>query len=446
MRLSIYNKILDTNDENSYVLCNLLRGSTFIIDKEVKGILENGDFEDLGSKKVKQFLDEGILVSDEVDELELARKAYENALHDWSIIHFTVATTYDCNLSCYYCYQSHQDFYAKSMSKETSEKTIKFIKNKVTENNSKALSITLYGGEPLLNFNEGLRIIKDLHKWAMKSGKGFFVSACTNGTLLTKDVVDAIKKYSLVHPVFPTFIVTLDGPREIHDKIKFYKDARGSFDDIIKNLKIVKKAKLPFVIKFNLDHQNYEYAKDLVDDLASMGFEGDRIVTTIMKDVFTKVSNPKAEFPDIRDTLNFIIELEKYAIKKGLRVFHEAIGYNGVNCKNLTDSAYIIDPYGDLYKCWTLMGQQEYKIGTIDENGQIQNYKPYLLSQRNIFAIPKCRKCPNLPICGGNCATFCYLTTGNPQSAICMPDSLVNHIVKVRARNNHPSKLSKLVY
>ena len=446
MKLSMYNKILGTNDENLYILYNSITDIAFLINKKVKETLEMGEFSKLGKERIKRFQDAGIIIADNINELEIARKVHENAFHDCTFMQFTIATTYACNLSCFYCYQRHEDFYTKSMDKETSERVIRFIKNQVTKNNSRGFAITLYGGEPFLNFVEGFRIIESLHKWAKKAGKAFFANACTNGTLLTKDIVKKMKKHSLIDPKFPTFIVTLDGPKEIHDTIKFYKGGKGSFDDIINNLKIVKKAKLPFVIKFNVHFKNYVHVKNLVDDLIKMGFKGAQITTSIMVPIFAKLANSELDFPEVPNPHRVIIELEKYAIKRGLQIFNEAVLYRGCNCKNLTDGAYVIDPYGDVYKCWTLMGQQEHKVGTIDNNGYIKNFRSCLLAKRDLFSIEKCKKCPNLLICGGNCAAFCYLTTGKYQSAICMPNPLIDHIVKVRLRRKYPSKLKNLIY
>lgn len=453
MKLSVYNKILETNEEDRYILYNTLWDSAFIVDGDAREALEGvKGRESLDATEVKALVDNDILVEDDVDELELVRKYYDNAVNDCTAMQFTVATTYDCNLCCPYCYQSHDNqshdsFYKGYMNEKVGERTIKFIKNKVMEEDAKTIYVTLYGGEPLLNIKEGLRIIRALYPWAKENDREFYPTTCTNGTLLTREIIDVMKDNTIIAsehvPPLGQHILTLDGTKEIHNKIKKYRDGSGSFDDVIPALKMVREAGVPFTIKFNLYGESYKSAKKLIDELIEMGFKGDQLVISSMSNVFTGVAS-ESNFPEMPG--DQYIELNNYAREKGLKVYIDLLPPKCVRCKTLTNSAYVIDPYGDIYKCWTLMGQVEHKIGSLDDDGYIKDHRPCILAQRDIFAIKKCRRCIYLPICGGNCASFAYLKYGTNQSAECTPNVTFDHWIRTYLKQKYPDKFEKLIY
>jgi uncharacterized protein len=105
--------------------------------------------------------------------------------------------------------------------------------------NSERVSIAFYGGEPLLNFN----ILKEsvyytraqANKNNIKSDIGFALT--TNGTLLKHEI---IRKF-LIDNNF-SLLVSLDGPKAIHDKYRRYISGKGTYDTIIQNLENIRKA------------------------------------------------------------------------------------------------------------------------------------------------------------------------------------------------------------
>jgi len=82
----------------------------------------------------------------------------------------------------------------------------------------------LSGGEPLLR--------KDLIVLAKRvASHGCLVSMNTNGTLLTKDRVSEIAN------IFDTVVVSLDGPKEVHDKIR---GVTGTYEKAIEAIRLLK--------------------------------------------------------------------------------------------------------------------------------------------------------------------------------------------------------------
>jgi uncharacterized protein len=149
--------------------------------------------------------------------------------------------THDCNLRCKYCAYSGKYFYYRThanrkMSIATAQKAINLLKipEKYKKIN-KTFFINFYGGEPLLNF-ELIRFCKEYtDQRKRQTGEKFAFVIETNGTLLTPKVADFLTKSNIF------CAVSLDGPKEIHDKYRAYKNGKGSYNTIIKNLHYLKR-------------------------------------------------------------------------------------------------------------------------------------------------------------------------------------------------------------
>jgi len=141
-----------------------------------------------------------------------------------------------CNLNCSYCYMYNlgdktYKNQPKVMSKETIKNIYKRIIEHCEEHNIKNFGIVLHGGEPLL---AGQKYIEDFIAIGnnMSEGKiAFKYGLQTNGILINKEIVDSLEKLK-IH-----IGVSLDGPKDLNDKYRFYHNGKGSYDDVIKGIK-----------------------------------------------------------------------------------------------------------------------------------------------------------------------------------------------------------------
>ena len=145
----------------------------------------------------------------------------------------TLQLTQNCNLRCSYCiYSENNNSRQRAHSNERMSKKIAFsavdflCKHSV---DSDHVNIGFYGGEPLLEF----LLIKDIVKYAKKRfrDKSISFSITTNGTLLTKEVLDFLEKNDI------KLMVSLDGPEEIHNRNRRFASGKGSFSSVMKNIK-----------------------------------------------------------------------------------------------------------------------------------------------------------------------------------------------------------------
>ncbi len=151
--------------------------------------------------------------------------------------HLVLTVTENCNLRCRYCYYS--DAYpvsrnrtVRTMSVETGRRAIDYFfaqtKPAMRRNPLRALGLSFYGGEPLLE--EGT--IRTLTAYARASADFPLVFAITtNGTRLT-EAASAFLVENEFH-----ILVSLDGPQIDHDRNRVFADGGGSFDVVVSNLR-----------------------------------------------------------------------------------------------------------------------------------------------------------------------------------------------------------------
>lgn len=146
--------------------------------------------------------------------------------------------TQQCNLRCKYCAYSGK--YALSrihtssyMSFSIAKKAIDFYFSK---GNRSRKYVSFYGGEPLLRPNFIMSCVDYLSSLKSKNRDiDLSIRISTNGTLLNENLMDFFIKNNI------DLQISLDGPKRQHNKYRIYKNGNGSYDNIMKNLKILYK-------------------------------------------------------------------------------------------------------------------------------------------------------------------------------------------------------------
>jgi uncharacterized protein len=148
--------------------------------------------------------------------------------------------TQECNLRCKYCvysesYPSVRGYTPKDMSKETALKAIdvyfSLLKEGRSYNPYREPRIGFYGGEPLLNFD----LIKNCITHVIKNYKDFnpYFVITTNSTLLTEEIIKFLSKYNC------ELVLSIDGPKDEHDRNRVFPGGTGSFDIIMEKVKLL---------------------------------------------------------------------------------------------------------------------------------------------------------------------------------------------------------------
>ena len=345
---------------------------------------------DLPKDLEKSLLKGFFLLDDNFDEIEFIKNRQEKLKNKGEHFSLTIAPTLNCNFRCIYCYEKgHQEY--KFMTKETENEIVEYIKK--ISSTLKSISITWYGGEPLLKQDTIDRISTNLIKIADQNGIRYSSNIVTNGYLIDEQVVLFFKKARITNCQ-----ITLDGIKENHDKRRFTCNGDGSFDVIISNLEKYGKDLPHTVIRVNVDKTNLNAVSDLKLYFKQKGLSNLEIIPAPTRTTFDCYSK------DYCFSSSEYYSWEREQIKKGYDelIIKSVPSIRGNNCVANTKNGFVVDPDGDLYKCWCDIGVKNYSIGNIsnidkiDEKGSpIANFDPYTDKE--------CSKCKVLPICLGGC-------------------------------------------
>lgn len=144
---------------------------------------------------------------------------------------FLVKVASRCNLACDYCYvYFHADqswrSQPKVMSPEIRRRLADRIAEYARESGRERLSVVFHGGEPLL---AGAGNIVETAEWIRAAAEPTHVdfSLQTNGVLLDDDVLDQFVTADI------GVSLSIDGPREAHDRHRLTAGGRSSFDQVL---------------------------------------------------------------------------------------------------------------------------------------------------------------------------------------------------------------------
>jgi uncharacterized protein len=163
--------------------------------------------------------------------------------------------TESCNLSCSYCiysgnYQNERTENNTNMRLETAKKAIDTFMP-LSKNNT---LIGFYGGEPLNNINLVRRIIDYVREAYPR--KSVVFSMTTNFCKADKYARDLIENEISI-------TMSLDGPKQVHDKYRRFKNGRLTYNKIIDNLKKFQEISPKYVRTHILQNVTCEDLEDL---------------------------------------------------------------------------------------------------------------------------------------------------------------------------------------
>lgn len=183
--------------------------------------------------------------------------------------------TYSCNLACRYCYEDREEGCVpqirtegalREMSLESLRSAVGYLLEHDGANGK--VSVTFFGGEPLLRFPLLRTAVGEARRMAGERGKGISFSITTNGTLLTPEIAGFLKENGI------SVCLSIDGPREIHDRNRPYPSGRGSYEDVARGIDLLMENKngFPVAARVTLGHGAVDVRKTF-DHLRGLGFD-----------------------------------------------------------------------------------------------------------------------------------------------------------------------------
>ncbi len=313
---------------------------------------------------------------------------------------------HDCNLRCRYCFAHGGEYMGKRelMSPEVGKKAIDFV---IKESGARRnIEIDYFGGEPLMNFETVKEITEYAKAEGEKHNKNFRFTITTNGVLLDD------KKMEYINENMSNVVLSIDGRKEVHDKVRVRVDGSGSYDSIIDKFKRLAESRNQdrYYVRGTFTRDNLDFSEDVMH-LAHEGFEQISVEPVVAKETESYALREE-DLPAIFE------EYEKLAQKitdyrregNNINFFHYMIDLDESPCayKMLSGCGSgheyaAVTPSGDIYPCHQFVSDPKFKMGNVFD-GKIDENIRGMFMKSNIYTKEECSNCWARFFCSGGCA------------------------------------------
>ncbi len=399
MKKSYYNFFYKLDDGN-YLAFNALKNGLAVLDEEIVKQVEALDKEtqlSLDDDFITELKKGGFVVADDFNEYELLTTRRHMQQYHGNSLGLTIAPTLNCNLSCKYCYENPGNTF---MNKKTQEGLIAFVKSYI-EGGTKSLSVTWYGGEPLLCTGVIENLSKKFISLCKKKKVNYSAGIITNGTLFDRQTAGKLKDLNVGFAQ-----VTIDGDRDTHDQRRPYTSGKGSFDHIMKNVRDVAGI-LPLSLRVNIDNSNADNARDFIKSFQTEELFKTNLEKGLINIHFGHVrkytTSCRCSHEESLEKADFWakdMEIKRFCYNN-IKGFDYYPNINA-GCTATSIDSYVVGPGGELYKCWNHLGIKDMAVGTVFEPVELDSLYISYLSD-SFEKDEECKKCKFLPICMGGC-------------------------------------------
>lgn len=420
MKKSFYNIIVP--QKNFVILYNSFTDKFLGVSHTVVDCFNKSIDLELFQKQYPKIFDtlkeRGFIVDDNFDELGEIRLRNKIRTFANRKLYIMIYPTQDCNLKCWYCYESHiKDSF---MSKDIMERIVKIIQKKAEQNEFDSLLVGFFGGEPLLKFDIiAYPLAVKLKNISNKYAKEFNTFFVTNASLMTPELIIKLKDLN------PYFQITLDGNRKKHNTVRIWKkDNAGTYDNIIQSIinisnnfeNYISDGDRVITLRINYDNQTLKNVTDIISDLEKA--DKSKIIVH-----FERVWQTQKNVNEEQQQL--LLDTMKSFLDNGFSITHGVFRRKDISCPAESSDFMIINYDGRLYKCNGRTLSPETKEGILTLNGEIQwdkNMQIKRMSQAT-FENEKCLKCKILPLCMGPCSQK-LIEMGGFKKEICSLNSI----------------------
>lgn len=384
MKQSKYNTIVSLGKQQ--VLYNTITNKFVVLSDAIKKALKCETVSPLSLKLESN----NYLVKDDVDEKQMIESLFVQRRFSSKVYQLTLNTSLDCNLCCWYCYETHAK--KTNMSLELVKNILLHLEIKSQADPFKILELSFFGGEPLLNYKAIKALLEGVKMLSERFDFDIHLTFVTNGTLINQKYVELLKEFKV------RFQITIDGNKDTHNNTRKYKSkllGTDSYGRIMDNLKLLneQEAEFYFIVRVNYETDTLKSISKLMADLEFL----DKRRTALS---LHRVWQHKATEEDSA----LLIDAINYINSMGFVVSTFPLATNLENCYADNYNQAIINYDGNVYKCTARDFSSEQPSGKLNSLGLIEWNAPLLLDRLALDIPQKCKDCLLLPSCTGICS------------------------------------------
>lgn len=388
-------------------------GSFFEIDPIVKAIIDGDDMSPFSSceiaeakTEIERLKSDGVLFAPQV-------KA-ELPPFNPVIKAMCLNVSHNCNLACEYCFADGGTYNdeRKTMSYDTAKAAIDMLVE--MSGTRRNLEVDFFGGEPMLDFEVVKKTVLYARSIEKERGKNFRFTITTNAYRLNDEDIDFFNEQMY------NVVISIDGRKEVHNRVRKTVGGKDSFDDVIKNaLRFKERRKGQYYVRGTFTRYNLDFCSDVLF-LNDLGFDQLSIEPVVLKPE-SPMSIREQDLPRIIAEYDKLAEeyIARRKTDKWFNFFHFMIDIDNAPCavKRLkgcgAGGEYVaVAPDGTVYPCHQFDGIKSVELGNVFDgiNNDELRKKFYYCS---VPTKTDCSECWAKYYCSGGCMANSFKFNGD---------------------------------
>ena len=433
-------------DENLSIVWHSVFGRPMLISNNLLNHLRFKRKQHQDPEITKRFNEDTLETLLESHLVVSSRAQEESDIHNLFITHnqkgqnkvkyLSLIMSEECPFRCTYCihFANAKHYYnpEKMMTLDIAKQSLDQYFKLVEANNLDGAYINFGGGEPLLNFGVIEQLLPYIDDYRQNLDIPVKIGINTNLSLLTEEIAHELIKYDV------EIATSLDGTKEANDKVRLTKALTGTYDQIIRGMKILENLGHPLDgVAMTVTADNfYDIDTTIVDWATAHHMTEIRIDIDVVGMVNVPIDKITSKLRAIRayakaKDISVIGFWSRPAENLGLIPEQEDVGF----CGGERGNSICVAPSGQVFPC----GYSNYQIATYRNILTIEHSPAYqkLLAKRDLSELEDCKNCPILGFCRGGCLITTEANDSpDKKSAMCklyteMTKSILKESVKV---------------
>lgn len=416
-----YNVLIPVDERGEFLIYNTLTGGIEILSLEEGKLLselfnlqefQEEDFHE-NPLLLEYLVEREYIIDSQKNIVDIFEKNnQENQFKNAGTIHLTIGTTISCNMGCSYCFEFVKPNHTLKDDK-VKKQTVNYIEEIILKSDKKihTLSVTWYGGEPLLNVRAiddmSVGLIELTQKYKLK----YDAKIITNGIYLTE-----INVKKLIDNKVGLIQVTIDGARDVHDRKRPLKQKNAeNYYRILNNLSVIPEG-IDVAVRVNVDREVAISTPDMLDDFRSFGIWPNKYKQfrfdpawlrsydeIVLNDDEKNTRMEMDEFFDFKQSfrLSLLNRFNKWADAnsiKAARLKWDLPSYQSTCATWASPVSLVVDPNGYIHKCWETIHDDTKAPASVFDTYDPEVFAKYSAFNRYTHN-EVCRNCKYLPVC-----------------------------------------------
>ena len=426
MKASQFNLLTHDTTTGDLLVFNTASGGLVAIPRELEAearLALAGDAAGTGedaSGLHQLFADNGLIVDQSLDEVQRVLDRLALGIRDSNRLDVFILPNMNCNFACPYCYEQHRP---SQMDIDVEDRLVRWFER--TAPLFKVVLVSWFGGEPLLSHDRIVRVQGRVSAICAAAGVECNAHITTNGYLLSPE-----RAADLVGAGVLSYQVTMDGPPEIHNRMRVLKGPGDSFERVFANLCNLVDAHPETNVKLrvNFNLETLPHVPELLERFPIVLRPRLHLVLEkLFGDDLVFIGQSPKKIAQATEAMYGL------AGKMGFAITTTPLDPGKLTyCYADRENQFLFTHTGDVFKCTVSTFDPADRLGFLTDNGRVQWEGSAYSEWMAIPAIDEeCRSCTYLPMCMGGCRKVRY-ARGHASSDCTVPFAALDERVRQR--------------